>query len=160
ARPGELAPIPGEAIAPTSRYRYNVSLASERVASWVGALGKLLDHPGKSAKFLVDKEGAVSVVPSESGVRVDQEKLRALFMDELLRPIGGVARESAAPATVDKSAFTPEQAQELAPKLSRTSTFTTSYPPSVSRHANISTGASQFDGVVIMPGQTFSFWEL
>jgi vancomycin resistance protein YoaR len=29
-----------------------------------------------------------------------------------------------------------------------------------SRHANIATGASQFDGVVIMPGQTFSFWSL
>ena len=160
ARPGELAPIPGEAIAPASRSRYTVSLAGERVASWVGALGKVLDHPGKSAKYQVSKEGAVSIVPSESGVRIDQEKLRAAFMDQLLQPVGGTSREVAAPATVDKSAFTSEQAQQLAPKLSRTSTFTTSYPPSVSRHANISTGASQFDGVVIMPGETFSFWEL
>jgi len=66
----------------------------------------------------------------------------------------------AAPAAVDASAFTTEQAKELAPRLSLASTFTTYYPPSGSRHANISTGASQFDGVVVMPGQTFSFWEL
>ena len=52
------------------------------------------------------------------------------------------------------------KAKALLPNLVRTSTFTTSYPPSASRHANISTGASQFDGVVILPGQTFSFWEL
>ncbi|HEV8468727.1 MAG TPA: VanW family protein [Candidatus Limnocylindria bacterium] len=160
ARPGELPAIPGEAIAPSARYRYVVSLASERVASWVSALGKLLDHPGKSAKYQVSAEGAISVVPSESGVRVDQEKLRALFLNELLRPAAGVTREVAAPAAVDVSAFTTEQAKELAPKLSLASTFTTYYPPSAARHANISTGASQFDGVVIMPGQTFSFWEL
>jgi vancomycin resistance protein YoaR len=160
AKPGELPAIPGEAIAPSARYRYVVSLASERVASWVSALGKLLDHPGKSAKYQVSAEGAISVVPSESGVRVDQEKLRALFLNELLRPAAGVTREVAAPAAVDVSAFTTEQAKELAPKLSLASTFTTYYPPSAARHANISTGASQFDGVVIMPGQTFSFWEL
>jgi len=160
AKAGELPAIPGEAIAPSTRYRYTVSLANERVASWVTALGKVLDHPGKSAKYQVSAEGAVSVIPSESGVRVDQAKLRALFLEELLRPAAGPTREVAAPATVDASAFTTEQAKELAPKLSLASTFTTYYPPSGSRHANISTGASQFDGVVVMPGQTFSFWEL
>ena len=159
AKPGELPAIPGDAIAPSARYRYTVSLANERVASWVAALGAVLDHPGKSAKFRLNAEQVVSVIPSESGVRIDQEKLRALFLDELVRP-AGASREIAAPAAVDKSAFTTEQANELAAKISRTSTFTTSYPPSFSRHANISTGASQFDGVVIMPGQTFSFWEL
>src|SRR5439155_846234 len=107
----------------------------------------VLDHPGKSAKFRLNAEQVVSVIPSESGVRIDQEKLRALFLDELVRP-AGASREIAAPAAVDKSAFTTEQANELAAKISRTSTFTTSYPPSFSRHANISTGASQFDGVV------------
>src|SRR2546430_17655602 len=78
----------------------------------------------------------------------------------MIRPSSGPTREFAAPATADVSAFTTEQAKELAPKLSLASTFTTYYPPSASRHANISTGAAQFDGVVVMPGETFSFWEL
>ena len=160
AKPGELPAIPQDAIAPATRYRYQVSLVNERVANWAAALGALLDHPGKSAKFKVSAEGVPSIVPSESGVKVDQEKLRAIVLDELVRPATGATRDLAAPAAVDASRFTTEQAKALLPNLVRASTFTTHYPPSPERHANISTGAAQFDGVVIMPGQTFSFWEL
>jgi vancomycin resistance protein YoaR len=160
AKPGELPAIPAGAIAPTARYRYVVTLNEERVATWTAALATLLDHSGKSAKYVVSADGALTVIPSESGVRIDQDKLRVLFLDQLTTPAVGGTRQIAAPAVVDTPAFTTQQATELAPKLSRTSTFTTSYPPSAARHANISTGASQFDGVVIMPGETFSFWDL
>src|SRR5213593_2190430 len=160
AKPGELTAIPQNAIAPSVRYRYQVSLVNERVASWATALGVVLDHPGKSAKFNLNADHVPSIVPSESGVKVDQAKLRAMVLDELVRPATGATRDLAAPAAVDTSAFTTEQAKALLPNLVRASTFTTYYPPSASRHANISTGASQFDGVVILPGQTFSFWEL
>jgi vancomycin resistance protein YoaR len=160
AKPGELPAIPQDAIAPATRYRYQVSLANERVASWAAALAAVLDHPGKSAKFKVSLEGVTSIVPSESGVKVDQEKLRVLALDELLRPATGAMRDLAAPAAVEKAAFTTEQAKAVLPNLVKASTFTTYYPPSPDRHANISTGAGQFDGVVILPGQTFSFWEL
>jgi len=160
AKPGELAAIPQDAIAPAVRYRYQVSVVNERVASWAAALAVVLDHPGKSAKFSLNAEHVPSIIPSESGVKVDQEKLRAMVLEDLTRPATGTTRDLAAPAVVDASAFTTEQAKALLPNLVRTSTFTTYYPPSASRHANISTGASQFDGVVILPGQTFSFWEL
>jgi vancomycin resistance protein YoaR len=160
AKPGELPAIPPDAIAPAVRYRYQVSLANERVASWVAALSVLLDHPGRNAKFKVSSEGVPSIVPSESGVRVDQEKLNIMVLDELVRPATAATRDLAAPAAVDAWKFTTEQAKALLPNLVRTSTFTTSYPPSPERHANISTGAGQFDGVLILPGQTFSFWEL
>jgi vancomycin resistance protein YoaR len=160
AKPGELPALPQDAIAPATRYRYQVSLVNERVASWVAALGVVLDHPGKSAKFNVSADGVPSIIPSESGVKLDQEKLRAMVLDELVRPAASTPRDLAAPAAVDPSAFTTEQAKALLPNLARASTFTTYYPPSADRHANISTGAAQFDGVVIMPGQTFSFWEL
>jgi vancomycin resistance protein YoaR len=160
AKPGELPAIPQDAIAPAVRYRYQVSLVNERVASWATALGVVLDHPGKSAKFNVSSEFVPSIVPSESGVKVDQAKLRAMVLDELTRPATGATRDLAAPAAVDAPKFTTEQAKALLPNLARASTYTTYYPPSADRHANISTGASQFDGVVILPGQTFSFWEL
>jgi vancomycin resistance protein YoaR len=160
AKPGDLPAVPQDAIAPAVRYRYEVSLVNERVASWAAALATLLDHPGKSAKFTVSADGVPAIIPSESGVKVDQEKLRAMVVDEFVRPATGATRDLAAPAAVDVSKFTTEQAKALLPNLVRASTFTTYYPPSPDRHANISTGASQFDGVVIMPGQTFSFWEL
>jgi vancomycin resistance protein YoaR len=160
AKPGELPALPQDAVAPAQRYRYQVSLANERLAKWVTALGVYLDHPARSAKFKVTPEGVAAVIESESSVTVDEEKLRAVFLAELTRPAIGTAREVAAPATVGAPLFTTAQAQALLPSLVRTATYTTYYPPSVSRHANISTGASQFDGVVVLPGQTFSFWQL
>ena len=155
AKPGELPAIPQDAIAPAVRYRYQVSLVNERVANWAAALAVVLDHPGKSAKFNVSSEFVPSIVPSESGVKVDQAKLRAMVLDEFMRPATGSTRDLAAPAAVETPKFTTEQAKVLLPNLARASTFTTYYPPSADRHANISTGASQFDGVVILPGQTF-----
>ena len=160
AKPGGLTAIPQDAIAPAVRYRYQVSFVNERVASWAAALAVVLDHPGKSAKFTLSAERVPSIIPSESGVKVDQEALRAMVLAELMRPAGTATRDLAAPAVVDPSAFTTEQATALLPNLVRTSTFTTYYPPAADRHANIETGAAQFDGVVIMPGQTFSFWDL
>src|SRR5213593_431339 len=160
AKPGELPALPQDAIAPSVRYRYQVSLVNERVGSWAAALAVVLDHSGKSAKFNVNADGVPSVIPSESGVKIDQAKLRAMVLDELVRPASGGTRDLAAPAAVDAPKFTTEQAKALLPNIQRASTFTTYYPPSADRHANISTGASQFDGVVILPGQTFSFWEL
>ena len=125
ARPGELPALPAEAIAPAVRYRYVVSLSGARLDSWVSALGAVLDHPAKNAKFRVREGDVLAVVPSESGVRVDQTKLRALLGVELLRPAGGATREVAAPAGVDAPALTTEKALALVPQLSRTSTFTT-----------------------------------
>jgi vancomycin resistance protein YoaR len=125
----------------------------------VKALGVRLDRPAVSARYLVSKDNTLSVVPGIAGIRLEQDKMKALMLDQLARPAAGV-RELAAPSAADTNAFSTQQAQEWLPKLSRTSTFTTSFPVSASRHANIATGSSQFDGLVIMPGQTFSFWQL
>jgi vancomycin resistance protein YoaR len=159
AKPGELDPLPAGAIAPAVRYRYAVTLDEAKVAEWVKALGVRLDRPAVSARFAVSKENTLSVVPGIAGIRLEQDTMKTLLLDQLARPAAGV-RELAAPSAADTASLTTEQAREWLPKLSRTSTFTTNFPVSPSRHANIATGSSQFDGVVIMPGQTFSFWQL
>jgi vancomycin resistance protein YoaR len=43
--------------------------------------------------------------------------------------------------------------------MTAVSSYTTTYPPSLERHTNITTGAMQFNDVVIEPGGTFSFWD-
>jgi len=159
AKPGELPALPVDAIAPAARFRYVVSLKQDRVSQWVTALAAKLDRPAASARFTVNSDGVASVIPGATGIRVTQDKFVAQLGTDLLRPSVGT-RNVAAPAAVDTPAFSTEQANTWLPKISRNSTFTTYYPPSPSRHANISTGSSQFDGVVILPGQTFSFWEL
>src|SRR5919108_2328531 len=121
ARPGELPAVPGEAIAPAMRYRYAVSLAPDRLETWVNALGVLLDHPAKPAKFRVREGDTLAVVPSETGVRVDRAKLRALLADELFQPFAAPLRAVAAPSQLDVPALTTEQALALMPQLSKTS---------------------------------------
>jgi vancomycin resistance protein YoaR len=159
AKPGELEAIPAGAIAPAARYRYTVSLDQTRLAEWVKALGVKLDRPAVSAKYTVSKEGALGIIPGVAGIRLDQDKMKTLMLDDLLTPAGSM-RQLTAPSTDDSTAFTTEQAKQWLPQLKLTSTYTTNFPVSASRHANIATGSSQFDGVVIMPGQTFSFWGL
>lgn len=159
ARPGELPALPVDAIAPAARYRYVVSLKEERLKEWAAAVAAQLDRPAVSARFAVNPDGIASVIPGATGIRVAQDKLVTQLGTDLLRPAVGT-RNVAAPAAVETPAFSNEQANTWLPKISRTSTFTTYYPPNASRHANIATGSLQFDGVVILPGQTFSFWEL
>ncbi|MEX2047797.1 MAG: VanW family protein [Chloroflexota bacterium] len=159
ARPDELPAVPVDAIAPAARFRYVVSLKEDRLKEWATAVAAQFDRPAVSARFTVTLEGVASVIPGATGIRVAQDSLVAQLATDLLRPAVGI-RNVAAPAAVEKAAFSTEEATAWLPKFSRTSTFTTYYPPSASRHANIATGSAQFDGVVILPGQTFSFWEL
>jgi vancomycin resistance protein YoaR len=159
ARPGDLPALPVGAIAPAARYRYVVLLKQDRLKDWVTAVAAKLDRPAVSARYTVNPDGIASVVPGATGIRVSQDKLVAQLTTDLLGPAVGT-RNVSAPAVIDTPAFSTEQANSWLPKISRTSEFTTYYPSNPSRHANISTGSSQFDGIVILPGQTFSFWEL
>lgn len=159
ARPGDLPALPVDALAPAARYRYVVSLKEESLKEWAVAVAAQLDRPAVSARFKVNADGVASVIPGATGIRIAQDKLVTQFGADLLRPAVGT-RNVAAPAAVETPAFSNEQANTWLPKISRTSTFTTFFPPSASRYANIATGSLQFDGVVILPGQTFSFWEL
>lgn len=159
AKADELGSVSASAIVPAVRYRYTVSVDDARVTEWVAALGVKLDRPGVSAKYAVSKDNVVSVLPGVAGIRLEQDKMKSLMLAELLTPTS-TTRELVAPSAADTTAFSTQQAQEWLPKMTRASTFTTNFPVSQSRHANIATGSMQFDGVVIMPGATFSFWNL
>ncbi len=160
ASPGDLPQLPADAVGPVTRYRYIAGLDDERLAVWANGVADALDRPARSARFSVDAEGRLAVVGSADGIRVDRAKLRALLREELVRPVAASLREITAPATIERPSFTTEEAERWLPQLIRTSTFTTYFPDNASRFANISTGASQFDGIVILPGETFSFWDL
>ena len=159
ARGSELTAVPVDAIAPPARYRYVVSLKQDLLTEWARQLAAQLDRPAVSARFTVNADGVASIIAGATGIRVAQDKLITQLGTDLLRPAVGT-RNVAAPAAVETPAFSNEQANTWLPKISRTSTFTTFFPPNPSRYANIATGSLQFDGVVILPGQTFSFWEL
>lgn len=158
AAPGELDALPPGAVAPATRYVYRVRLDASRVAAWVAGVAKALDHPAKNASYTVQPDGSLAVVAAADGVKIDQEQLVADAMSQLLVPTR--APRTLEPAVVrDAPVFTTEQATQLAGRMTPVATYTTTYPPSASRHANITTGALQFNDVVIAPGETFSFWD-
>jgi vancomycin resistance protein YoaR len=159
AKPDELDAVPAGALVPAVRYRYVVSLDEARVTQWVTALGVKLDRPAVNAKYAVNKDNVVSVVAGVAGIRLEQDKMKSLMLAQLLTPAGST-RELVAPSAADTTAFSTQQAQDWLSKMTLASTFTTNFPVSASRHANIATGSMQFDGVVIKPGDTFSFWNL
>jgi vancomycin resistance protein YoaR len=158
AAPGELDAIPAGATAPSVRYAYHARLDEARVAAWVAGAAKILDHPAKSASYAVRPDGSLTVVSAEDGVKIDRAQLIADALGDLVRSTRA-PRLLGAAFVKDTPVFTTEQATQLVGKMTQVATFTTTYPPSAQRHANITTGALQFNDVVIGPGDTFSFWD-
>ncbi len=158
AAPGELDTLPEGATAPSARYRYRVRLDRARVTAWVAAVAKVLDRPAKSASYAVQPDGSLAVVPAVDGVTVDQAQLVTDAIAQLV--ISTRAPRTLQPEIVTQTpVFTTAQATELVGKMTPVATFTTTYPPNAARHANITTGALQFNDLVIAPGETFSFWD-
>lgn len=159
AAPGEVDAIPSDATAPAVRYAYHVRLDETRVAQWVSNLAAVLDHPAKNAKYAVQPDGTLVVVPAVDGVKIDQPQLVSDVLARLFTAVTA-PREIAPQFIVDTPVFTTEQARQYAPQMTQVATFTTTYPASAARHANITTGALQFNDLVLAPGESFSFWNL
>ena len=128
AKADELPALPVDAIAPSARYRYVVTLKQDRVSEWVKGVAAKLDRPAVSARFSVNADGVASVLPGATGIRVTQDKLIAQLATDLLRPAVGT-RTVAAPAAVETPPFSTEQANAWLPKIARTSSVR---PPSLS----------------------------
>ncbi len=160
ASPADLPPVPAGAVAPAARYRYAVSVNEDRVREWVASIAAELDRPARNASYTVGPDGTLVVIPSQDGSRVDQDALRAALLHDLTVPSATSRRVVIAPLLADLPVFNTAQAARYTTGMARVSSFITYYPPSASRHANITVGAAQFNNVVIAPGQTFSFWDL
>jgi vancomycin resistance protein YoaR len=157
--PDELDAIPAGASAPATRYVYQVRFDDLRVAEWVSRLAALMDHPAKNATYAVQPDGTLVVVPAVDGVKIDQQQLVADIMARLFTPVSA-PREITPVFVADAPALTTEQATRYAPQMTQVGTYTTTYPANAARHANITTGAMQFNDLVLAPGQSFSFWDL
>lgn len=156
ARPGELPAIPADVIAPATRYRYTATVNEARVRAWTEAVATELDRPAKNASYTVRPDGSLAVIPSVNGVKIDRDA----FTAQALREIVAAGRRTIVPTFVtDVPVFTTEQAQKYTTGMVRLTSFETFFPVNYARWKNISTGAAQFNNVVIAPGETFSFWK-
>ncbi len=154
----ELGPVPAGVTAPATRYTYRVTADEARVKAWIAAVADELDRPAVNATYAVRPDGSLAVVAARDGSRIDQAKLMSDITAALFVP-STATRVFTPTFVVEKPAFSTELAQRYVGGMVRTSSFTTYYPPNAARHANITTGALQFNNVVIAPGESFSFWD-
>ena len=159
AAPGDVDVIPAGAAAPAVRYVYRVRLDESRVSEWVSRLAAVLDHPAKSATYAVQPDGSLVVVPAVEGVKIDQAQLVRDVTAQLFTSVPA-PREIMTAFVADEPAFTTDHARQYASQMTQVATFTTTYPANAARHANITTGAMQFNDLVLAPGESFSFWNL
>jgi len=111
-----------------------------------------LFNPARDARFDIDAENRITIVPSRPGTRVDTSRL----VDALYTAAGRPGRMGDLP--VDKDAqpkFTTEAAQALGIK-ELVGQYTTHHPCCQGRVKNIHRIAAMLDGTIVKAGDTFS----
>jgi vancomycin resistance protein YoaR len=99
-------------------------------------------------------DGRPKVVPARDGIDYDPDSVSAAFVAALAQPLG--SREG----PIDVTRTPPELDNRDARRLrihDKVATYTTSYPHSPARDAELGRVAGRLDGTVLEPGDTFSF---
>lgn len=128
------------------------------IASWVGEFAKGFDRPAQNAFFRYDNGRVKEFKPGNTGVAVEQETLAGLILEALNRlELSDMAINLAVPYILTDPEVKTAEVNDLGitELLARgESRFTGSIP---NRVFNIKHAAQMMDGVLIAPGETFSF---
>ena len=118
----------------------------------LASIAARFDRQARDAELRAAAAG-FAVVPASEGLLVDRADLAKQLVAALYS--GGARsvvrpRVAAAPATLST---------ERLAATALVSEFTTYFPRDAARATNIKLAASRFDGQVVKPGQSFSFWD-
>ncbi|MEI8084158.1 MAG: VanW family protein, partial [Actinomycetes bacterium] len=118
-------------------------------------LGAAVGTPAKDATFKTSN-GSVTIIPSQDGIGADMGSL-AGEATAVLKDSSNTTRTVEIRTTVVQPKLTTEKARVMG-VTERISTFTTTYDGSnASRTNNIHTLGDALDGILVAPGETFSF---
>lgn len=98
--------------------------------------------------------GKAVVVPSKAGVGLDPDTMAKQLVPVLTKT--GAARSITVEASAVQPEFTTKDAEALGIK-EKIGSFTTEYPHADYRNTNQAEAARRIDGVILEPGETFSF---
>jgi vancomycin resistance protein YoaR len=107
---------------------------------------------------LVPGDDRLVVVPGRDGVIVDPVAARAVLAAAIFEPAAG-ERTIALPGVITSPGLTTTAAERIAAETRLAGAFTTYFPENAARANNIGLAARTFDGIVIAPGESFSFWD-
>lgn len=123
----------------------------------IEAASAQLDGPAREA-VLVPGEERLAIVPGRDGVVIDRTAARAALLAAVFTPAVG-ERIVALPAVIAAPRVTTEAAARIADGTRLAGAFITYFPANAARETNIRNAARTFDGLVIAPGESFSFWD-
>lgn len=132
--------------------RLELGLAKERLDKALRALRVAAEKPALPARFAVDARQAITVLPSERGLRLDDDALlAAIWSASSTKDRRGVL----ALRVEEPSGLTVEEAEGLGID-GLVAQFVTHHACCEARVKNIHSVAAQMHGVVLRPGETFS----
>lgn len=114
-----------------------------------------IDREPRDAAYRPSATG-FDVVPGQDGVAVDRAALGRLLASAVFAP--GDGRTVRAPAEITQPALTTDAARRFASSITLVASYSTSFPVNWARATNIAAGSSAFNGIVLGPGESFSFW--
>lgn len=133
-----------------------VKVDPDRLDAWLDAIAAKVERPPEDARLEVDATGAVAILPSRTGYRLDRERVAERLTYAILSEDDRYLRLTLEPVAPRLST---EGARALGIRT-LLGAFTTRFDPSdFNRTQNIILSAESLDGLVIAPGETFSFNE-
>jgi vancomycin resistance protein YoaR len=130
-----------------------LALGGPKAEEWFGRLDRTIGRPARDAGFTVAGDGSVSVVPGQTGLRLERSKTAARLLAAASRPrnrVAAIVVASTAPA------ITTAEARGMG-ITSFLSSYGTDYAGTADRINNLQLAVSLLDGALIAPGATFSF---
>ncbi|MFI5240690.1 MAG: VanW family protein [Candidatus Saccharimonadia bacterium] len=132
-----------------------VSLDDSAISSYVTNLAGQIDKPGKNAVLSWQNNALTVVTPSQTGQALDQAGAKSAIENVLLQSSGD--RTVSLNVKVSQPDVNENNLASLGIK-ELISEGATTFPGSIAdRISNIEVGTSKFNGVLIKPGDTFSF---
>jgi vancomycin resistance protein YoaR len=135
-----------------------VGLDSKAIAAYVSDFAAKTDRNAQNAALTVSNGAVVVAQESHDGIKLDRDDALKQITEAITMP--GAKRDLILKADVTKAAISSETLASLG-LTERISTATTYFPGSpYNRLTNVRVGASHFNGVILAPGEQFSFGKI
>jgi vancomycin resistance protein YoaR len=146
----------------TAPGEWAVIVASEPIVQFVELQALEIDRPAVDASFTFDGED-IAAVRGETGLVVDVEASATDIKAALdARTGGGGSEQVSLSMVVIEPEFDYDQAIAVVSSMERLGRWRTNYQPGPLNYngANIRIPTEKINGTILLPGETFDFWEI
>lgn len=134
-------------------FNYELTYSKDTIVKYLNDLKKEVDTKGIKGKLVMDKDRNLSYKKSTSAFSLNVNESAKKIEDDLEKII------STGKATLVGEYKALGEDKLLSTIDTKVSSFSTSYNTKVSRAKNIAAAAGYLDGIILKPGQVFSFYK-